>query len=129
VSYKEDGRKFEAATSAYPQYMGLTSAIAQHQQWGTPTERYQKICERSTLLWERLSKLKGLNCLRTSAPEAGLVSFQLDNFSHKPFVTALEEEGFLLRTLADPDCIRACVHYFSTETEIEALVETIKRKL
>lgn len=129
VSYKEDGRKFEVATSAYPQYMGLTSAIAQHQQWGTPTQRYQKICERSAMLWERLSQLKGLNCLRTSPPEAGLVSFQLDNLPHKPFVTALEEEGFLLRTLADPDCIRACVHYFTTDTEIEALVETMKSKL
>jgi len=129
VSYKEDGRKFEVATSAYPQYMGLSSAIAQHQQWGTPSERYQKICKLSAMLWERLSQLKGLNCLRTSPPAAGLVSFQLQNFPHKPFVTALEKDGFLLRTLADPDCIRACVHYFTTEAEIEALVETIKSQL
>ncbi|AFZ43205.1 aminotransferase class V [Halothece sp. PCC 7418] len=129
VSYKEDGRKFEVATSAYPQYMGLTSAIAQHNQWGTPTERYQKICQLSAILWERLSSLSQLNCLRTSPPEAGLVSFQLDHISHQSFVTELEEAGFLLRTLADPDCIRACVHYFTTEEEIDALVTTIKEKL
>ncbi|NBD33820.1 MAG: aminotransferase class V-fold PLP-dependent enzyme [Cyanobacteria bacterium] len=129
VSYKEDGRKFEMATSAYPQYMGLTCAIAQHHQWGTATERYEQICQRSALLWEGLSALSGLQCLRTSPPEAGLVSFQLENRSHKSFVTELEEAGFLLRTLADPDCIRACVHYFTAEAEIEALVATIKDKL
>jgi len=129
VSYKEDGRKFEVATAAYPQYMGLTSAIEQHHQWGTATERYHKICELSKILWERLSNLKGIHCLRTSPPEAGLVSFQLENISHKPFVTELEKEGFLLRTLADPDCIRACVHYFTTVEAIEALVEIIKTKL
>lgn len=129
VSYKEDGQRFEVATSAYPQYMGLTCAIAQHNQWGTPYERYQKICELSAFLWERLCGIKGLNCLRTSPPSAGLVSFQLENIPHKAFVTALEEEGFLLRTLADPDCIRACVHYFTTEEEIEALVRMIKAKL
>jgi len=129
VSYKDDGRKFEVATSAYPQYLGLARAIAQHNQWGTPTERYQKICELSQILWEHLREIKGLNCLRTSPPEAGLVSFQLENHPHKAFVTELENSGFLLRTLADPDCIRACVHYFTTLEEIEALVEIIKAKL
>jgi L-cysteine/cystine lyase len=129
VGYKENGQRFEVATSAYPQYMGLTSAIAQHHQWGTPRDRYQKICELSQILWERLCEIKGLNCLRTSPPEAGLVSFQLENHPHKPFVTELEEAGFLLRTLADPDCIRACVHYFTTLEEIEALVEMIRTKL
>jgi len=129
VSYKDTGERFEIATSAYPQYMGLTSAIAQHQQWGTATQRYQKICELSGILWERLSSLRGLTCLRTSPPEAGLVSFKLENMAHKPFVKELETEGFLLRTLADPDCIRACVHYFTTLEEIDALVKTIKEKL
>jgi len=129
ISYKDTGERFEIATSAYPQYMGLTSAIAQHQQWGIAAERYRKICELSGMLWERICSLKGLTCLRTSPPEAGLVSFQLENMAHKPFVKDLEKEGFLLRTLADPDCIRACVHYFTTLEEIEALVKTIKEKL
>lgn len=129
MSYKQGGEKFEVATSAYPQYLGLKSAIAQQNQWGTPQQRYEKICELSAILWERLCSLQGVHCLRTSPPEAGLVSFQLENKAHKPFVTELEEAGFLLRTLADPDCIRACVHYFTTLEEIEELVQTIKDKL
>lgn len=127
MSYKQGGEKFEVATSAYPQYMGLESAIAQHNQWGTPQQRYEKICELSKILWERLCSIEGVHCLRTSPPEAGLVSFQLENKPHKQFVTELEEAGFLLRTLADPDCIRACVHYFTTMQEIEELVETIEQ--
>lgn len=129
IAYKQDGRKFEVASAAYPQYMGLRSAIAQHNQWGTPKERYQKICEMSQILWQRLCKIRGLNCLRTSPPEAGLVSFQLENHPHQAFVTELENSGFLLRTLAAPDCIRACVHYFTTLEEIEALVERIESQL
>jgi len=129
VSYKQGGQRFEVATSAYPEYMGLTSAIAQHHRWGTAQQRYQKICELSAMLWERLSSLKRVHCLRTSPPEAGLVSFQLEGTPHKPFVKDLETEGYLLRTLADPDCIRACVHYFTSLDEIEGLIALIKEKL
>lgn len=128
IGYKDSGQRFEVATTAYPQYMGLRCSIEQHHQWGKTIDRYQKICENSKLLWERLCDLQGVHCLRTSPPEAGLVSFQLDNIPHKSFVTELENSGFLLRTLADPDCIRACVHYFTTLEEIEALVETINTK-
>lgn len=129
VSYKQGGQRFEVATSAYPAYIGLTSAIAQHHRWGTAQQRYKKICELSAMLWERLASLKKVHCLRTSPPEAGLVSFQLEGIPHKPFVKDLEKEGFLLRTLADPDCIRACVHYFTTLEEIEGLIALMKQKL
>ncbi len=129
VSYKQGGQRFEVATSPYPEYMGLSSAIAQHHRWGTATQRYQTICERSAMLWERLSSLPKVHCLRSCPPEAGLVSFQLEGIAHKPFVKELEQEGFLLRTLADPDCIRACVHYFTTLEEIEGLIAVMKQKL
>ncbi len=127
VGWKPDARRFEVATSAYPLYAGLRTAIATHQQWGTPQERYEQICQVSEYLWQRLSQLDTIRCLRTSPPQAGLVSFVLTNGqSHKQLVESLEQKGFMLRTILDPDCVRACVHYFTQHSEIDQLIEAIK---
>jgi L-cysteine/cystine lyase len=128
TGWKPDGQRYEVATSAYPLYAGLRAAIATHSAWGTPQERYEQICKLSEYLWRKLSQLDQVHCLKTSPPEAGLVSFQLTNGKpHKQLVQSLEQKGFLLRTLVDPDCIRACVHYFTLPSEIDQLVEVIER--
>ncbi|MBW4544384.1 MAG: aminotransferase class V-fold PLP-dependent enzyme [Symplocastrum torsivum CPER-KK1] len=127
VGWKPDARRFEVATSAYPLYAGLREAIATHQQWGTPQERYEQICKRSEYLWQRLSELDNVRTLATSPPKAGLVSFVLTNgHSHKQLVNSLEQQGFMLRTILDPDCVRACVHYFTQPAEIDQLIEAIR---
>ncbi|MGL5870841.1 MAG: aminotransferase class V-fold PLP-dependent enzyme [Xenococcaceae cyanobacterium] len=131
INWKQNGQKFEIATSAYPQYEGLREAIATHQQWGNSQQRYQQICQLSEYLWRKLSNLDGINCLKNSPPEAGLVSFQMTagSISHEELVKDLEREKFFLRTIADPICIRACVHYFNIPEEIDRLVEKIQEKL
>jgi len=126
TGWKLDGRRYEVATSAYPQYAGLAQAIATHRDWGNPQERYDGIARLAAELWQKLTDLPGITCLQTSPPASGLVSFTLDGGkNHKLFVRALEERGFLLRTLAHPDCIRACTHYFTTAGEIDALIAAI----
>ncbi|HBB30747.1 MAG TPA: cysteine lyase [Cyanobacteria bacterium UBA8803] len=126
VSWQPDGKRFEVATSAYPLYAGLREAIALQQQWGTPEDRYQQICQLSQYLWQRLSQLDSIRCLLTSPPQAGLVSFVMTNSqSSKQVVQLLEKQGFYLRTLYNPDCIRACVHYFTEYSEIDQLVEML----
>jgi L-cysteine/cystine lyase len=37
----------------------------------------------------------------------------------------LEKQGIMVRTILSPDCVRACVHYFTTEAEIDKLVGAI----
>jgi L-cysteine/cystine lyase len=107
-------------------YAGLRSAIALQHEWGTIEERYAEICRLSKYLWERLSELPDVECLRKSAPEAGLVSFRLINkMPHKKLVDLLEKQGIMVRTILNPDCVRACVHYFTTEAEIDKLVGAI----
>jgi L-cysteine/cystine lyase len=126
IGWKPNGQRFEVATSAYPLYAGLRAAIATHQQWGTDRERYEQICQVSAYLWQRLSELEFVQCLRTSPPQAGLVSFVLtDGQSHKRLVQFLEQRGFMLRTIQDPDCVRACVHYFTLHEEVDQLVDAI----
>jgi L-cysteine/cystine lyase len=126
IGLKPGAQRYEIATSAYPLYAGLRSAIAIQHEWGTIEERYAEICRLSRYLWERLSEISHVQCLRTSAPEAGLVSFRLTNgMPHKKLVDLLEKQGIMVRTILNPDCVRACVHYFTTQAEIDRLVGAI----
>jgi L-cysteine/cystine lyase len=125
TGWKPDGRQFEIATSAYPLYGGLSAAIALHHLWGTAEERYDQICRLSEILWLKLTELPEVNCLKKSPPEAGLVSFSIGNNSHSKLVEFLETQSIFVRTIIDPNCVRACVHYFTTEEEIDRLVEAI----
>jgi L-cysteine/cystine lyase len=126
TGWKPDGKRYEVATSAYPLYVGLTAAIALHNQWGDIQARYQRTLNLSNHLWRRLSTIPGVICLRTSPPQAGLVSFRYPGKSHSQLVRFLETRHIYVRTLPEPDCIRAGVHYFTLETEIDQLVEAVK---
>ena len=130
TGWQPDGRRFEIATSDYTLFAGLRQAIATHRTWGTTEARYQRILHLSRILWQKLNNIPWIRCLRTSPPESGLVSFQVmgqeDNV-HGRLVQFLEKRGFLLRTILDPDCVRACVHYLTLESEIDRLIETIEK--
>ncbi len=127
VGWKPDGRRYEMATSAYPLYSGLRAAIAQHHQWGTAQERFQRIQMLSQLLWQQLCDLSGVVCVRSTPPEAGLVSFQLPDKSHDQLVKQLETNGLMIRAIPSPDCVRACLHYLTLESEVDLLVEAIRQ--
>ncbi|MGC9506281.1 aminotransferase class V-fold PLP-dependent enzyme [Baaleninema sp.] len=124
--WKPDARRYEIATSAYPLYAGLAAAIDLHRQWGTAEDRYRQICHSSGRLWEQLREIPGVTCLRTSPPESGLVSFTLDSGAHKDLVVFLEGRSIMTRTILDPSCVRACVHYLTTAEEIDRLVEGVR---
>jgi L-cysteine/cystine lyase len=128
VNWHPDGRRYEVATSAYELYVGLRQAIAVHQQWGTPQERYEQILHNSEYLWRGLTALPQVQCLRTSPPESGLISFQFTNqLQSLKLVQFLESQRILTRTIAHPNCIRATVHYLTLESEIDQLVDGVQR--
>ncbi|TAE61425.1 MAG: aminotransferase class V-fold PLP-dependent enzyme [Nostocales cyanobacterium] len=128
VKWQPDGRRYEVSTLSTPLYMGLKSAIAIHEQWGTATVRYQQICQKSAYLWQRLTEIPDIKCLKNSPPESGLVSFQLTNHqTHVKLVKFLESQKILTRTLANPNCIRVSVHYLTLESEIDQLIATIQK--
>lgn len=125
IAWEPDNKRYEVATSAIELYAGLTAAIETHQAFGTATERYQLLLDRSRSLWQQLQTLPGLTCLRTQPPESGLVSFQIASGQHRDLVARLESAGILVRLLLDPNCVRACAHYFTLESEIDRLVGAI----
>ena len=70
-------------------------------------------------------RIPAVQCLRSAPPEAGLISFQIENQAHQQLVQQLEAQRIMVRLIADPNCVRACVHYFTLESELDKLVETI----
>ena len=71
--------------------------------------------------------MTGIECLKNSPPQSGLVSFypQTGKDAQK-IVSKLETKKFYLRTLANPYCMRACVHYLTLKAEIDALIQAIQ---
>jgi L-cysteine/cystine lyase len=135
IGWLPDARRFEVATSDGGLWAGLNVAIATHNQYGTAQARYERICQLSRYLWEQLHALPEIHCLRPEPPESGLVSFQIWRQGepapamHNQLVQALENQKIHVRTLLSPHCVRACTHYFSLESEIDALIEQIQQFL
>jgi L-cysteine/cystine lyase len=126
TGWESDGRRFEVSTSDFTLLSALRQAIALHHQWGSANDRYQRICQLSDRLWHQLQDIPTIQCLKSSPPDSGLVSFTVEGISHADLVRTLEAKRFMLRTLLHPNCIRACVHYFTLESEIDELTAVVR---
>ena len=134
--WKPDGAKFEVATSTYTLYESLRIAIAEANSWGTQQQRYERICHLSQILWQKLDALPHISMIRQLPPESGLISFKIDreglksaiaSKSHAAISKQLESEHeIFIRALADPDCLRASVHYLTSTDDINRLVAAIE---
>ena len=129
TGWQPDGRRYEVSTLSTSLYVGLKAAITIHEQWGTAEERYERICQNSQYLWQKLNSLSNVKCLKNSPPESGLVSFQLTNQPSLKLVQYLESQKILTRTIAHPNCIRVSVHYLTLESEIDQLITVISSRL
>jgi L-cysteine/cystine lyase len=125
IGWMQDGKKFEIATSGFPLYRGLQVAIETHSQWGSAVERYQRICMLSQQLWQRLQDIPHIKTLRTTPPASGLVSFYVEGHSHLECVKILESQQIMVRTIANPNCVRVCLHYLTLESEVDLLAEKL----
>ena len=133
TGWETGGKRYEVATSNYPLWKSVQRAMAVQAEWGTSQQRYDRVCALSRRLWSGLQGFSHVRCLLTDAPpKSGLVSFQiLDNLDspiferHDTLVKAFEEKKVYLRTLLSPNCVRACVHYLSLESEVDKLIEMI----
>jgi L-cysteine/cystine lyase len=119
-----DGTRFETATTAFPLFAGLRAALALHSQWGTPAQRYNQIKENVGYLREQLSKVPGIKFLCDDM-DSGVVSFTVANMDAAALVAQLESEKIILRALVHPVCVRACVHYLTSKSDIDRLVAAI----
>ncbi|MEO1635223.1 MAG: aminotransferase class V-fold PLP-dependent enzyme [Cyanobacteria bacterium J06631_9] len=133
TGWETTGRKYEVATSDYSLWGSLRCAIAVQTEWGDSQARYNRICALSQRLWQGLHGLPHVRCLlQDGPPPSGLVSFQLlgadgqpDFEQHDALAQQLEAEKIYVRTLRSPNCLRACLHYITLETEVDTLIARI----
>jgi L-cysteine/cystine lyase len=124
-AWKPNGSRYEVATSAFPLLAGLTTAIQVHQSWGSALQRFERIQQLSERLWQQLGQIPKVYCLYQHPPAAGLVSFHVEGCPPATLVKNLEAQQICIRTILNPTCVRACVHYLTLEAEVETLVEQI----
>ncbi|MFK8183885.1 MAG: aminotransferase class V-fold PLP-dependent enzyme [Phormidesmis sp.] len=133
TGWEPGGKRYEVATSNYPLWLSLQQAMAIQDEWGSSAQRYERICKLSARLWSGLQAIPHIRCLLTDAPpKSGLVSFQIVDKAgnpmfdqHAELVQTLEKQKVYARTLLAPNCVRACVHYLSLESEVDELIETV----
>ena len=124
-SFHKDARRFEVATSCVPLCSGLATSLELLEAEGTPAQRLQRIQSGSRRLWQGLQTIEGVKTVLPEPPPAGLVSFTLAGLSSAAVVESLGEQGLWIRRLDDPDCLRACTHITTTDTEIDELLEAL----
>jgi cysteine desulfurase/selenocysteine lyase len=133
---RPDGRRFEEWEQDYAGKVGLTRAIDYALAWGIDA-----IWERVHVLGERLRALlddvKGVTIYDPGAVRCGIVSFAVTAISAERIKEALARERINVSVAATtsalidarerdlPDVVRASVHYFNTEDELERAVECI----
>lgn len=132
LSWREGARRFEVSTSAYPLFAGMRRAADIHDGFDSADGRYERILRLSRSLWEKLraageaGQTAAIECLQTSPPESGIVAVRLNGHDHQRAVYHLEAEGCYGRAMYDPDCLRFCLHYFTTPAEVDRLVELLR---
>ena len=124
--FHHDSRRFEVATSCVPLMAGLRSSLQLLENEGSASQRWDRIQNLSSKLWQALQGLASVNPLLDVAPISGLVSFQINgDVPPAEHVKQLGAQGLWIRDLADPSCLRACTHISTTDDDINALVAAI----
>lgn len=116
LDYHDGARRLEVGTANLAPYAALREAIAVHEELGIGTIR-----DRIEELTDRLKA--GLPDERLVSPhefESGLVAFEVDDA--EGVVERLAERGIHVRSVPRPDTVRASVHAFNDETDVDALL-------
>ncbi|MFW5978287.1 MAG: aminotransferase class V-fold PLP-dependent enzyme [Halohasta sp.] len=116
---KTTARKFERGTASPAPHTGMAAAVDLFESVGLAT-----IESRIESLTDRLKEeIPDERLLSPERFESGLVTIDVDD--PESVVETLAAEGIRIRSLPEPDAIRASVHAFNTETEVDALVAAL----
>jgi len=135
---REDARRFEKWESNPANKLGLTKAAEYCNQAGIKDiwERVQILAQK---LRNRLSKLPGIEVLDLGRLQSGIVTFRSDKLKAGKIKYLLSSENINTSmvvasgTLLDMNernietAVRASVHYYNTEEEIDHFIQTLSR--
>ena len=119
-----DARRFEASTMSPALAAGFAAAADAAYERGS--EGLAEIRHRAELLAGFLEE-KHRVTLRSPRPApSGLVSFEVSGIAAKEAAERLLEQGFVVRFIPEPyPYVRASIHLFNSEEELEALANVV----
>ena len=117
-SLKAGAPRFEVGTTSPAPYVGLEAAIETLSAVGMDEVR-----DRVSRLTDRLKDGLGDRLRSPRGYESGLVTFDADD--PEATVERLAAEGVYVRTLPAPEAVRASVHVFNTEADVDALLDAL----
>jgi selenocysteine lyase/cysteine desulfurase len=132
-----DAKRFETWESAAATRLGLGVAIEYALALGLKNIE-RRVQELGALLRERLGEVKGVTIQDLGRVRSGLVTFTCVGHTAGDVMQDLKEQGIAVRvsdrssTLIDmerrgfEELVRASVHYYNTEEEIERLCEAVR---
>jgi selenocysteine lyase/cysteine desulfurase len=133
---RPDARRFETFEFNYAAVIGLGVAIDYALSWGLPAIA-QRVTWLAETLRRRLARVPGLRLHDRGAATCGIVTFTLDGVAaadahrrlraHGIHVSVADPHSTLLDSRARdlPPLLRASVHYYNTEAELDRLVEAL----
>lgn len=130
IVYKEIPARFQAGFRNWSGVAGLEASISYLKKIGIQTIREKNIML-ANLLREEISKINGVILYGPESEEkrTSIVSFSVQDQDSKTLVARLEKENIILavRDIFSKKVVRASPHFFNTESEIQTVVDVIKR--
>lgn len=135
---RPDARRFENFEFNYAAVIGLGVAVDYALSWGLETIE-TRVSWLAQTLRRRLGRLPGVQVTDLGARQCGLVSFAVEGLDARAAMQALRGAGVHVSvsdphsTLLDaqrrglPNLLRASVHYYNTEEELDRLCTEIAR--
>jgi selenocysteine lyase/cysteine desulfurase len=135
---RPDAIRFEEWEQAYAAKAGLATAIDYALGWGLDSI-WQRVAELGESLRARLGDINGVTVRDLGEIRCGIVTFTVDGVEANALkkrlsrerinVTASPRSSTLLDSRARglPDLVRASVHYYNTDEELDRLVETVSK--
>jgi cysteine desulfurase/selenocysteine lyase len=135
---RPDAIRFEEWEQAYAAKAGLATAIDYALGWGLDSI-WQRVAELGESLRTQLGDIPGVTVRDLGEVRCGIVTFTVDGVEANELkkrlsrerinVTASPRSSTLLDSRARglPDLVRASVHYYHTDEELDRLVETVSK--
>jgi selenocysteine lyase/cysteine desulfurase len=135
---RPDAIRFEEWEQAYAAKAGLATAIDYALAWGLDSI-WQRVAELGESLRAQLGDINGVTVRDLGEVRCGIVTFTVDGVEANELkkrlsrerinVTASPRSSTLLDSRARglPDLVRASVHYYNTDEELDRLVETVSK--
>jgi len=130
LAFKEMPEKFQTGFRNYVGMVGLESSVNYLLQFGIHNIR-DKIMKLANQLRDELLKISDVTMYGPDEPEkrTSIISFNIKGHEPKTIVEKLEKQKIVLavREILDKKIVRVSPHFFNTESEIQTVIDAIKK--